>query len=155
MRKTILKMMAVALAALVDKDYAGAVAAYDNIDELTPDMRNNYTKANFLRGEQLFASGSYRDAAPFFRAGTKARPGVQVDMMLQTRKSVWIVEIKRRERIGEVVEEEVRQKVVRLGLPRDLSVRTVLVYEGKLSPSVVEDGYFDFAIPAETLLERG
>ena len=57
-----------ALAALVDKDYAGAVAAYDNIDELTPDMRNNYTKANFLRGEQLFSSGSYRDAAPFFRA---------------------------------------------------------------------------------------
>ena len=57
-----------ALAALVDKDYAGAVEAYDNIEELTPDMRNNYTKANFLRGEQLFSSGSYRDAIPFFRA---------------------------------------------------------------------------------------
>ena len=40
-----------ALAALYDKDYAGAVAAYDNIDELSPDMQNNYTKANFLRGE--------------------------------------------------------------------------------------------------------
>lgn len=57
-----------ALAALVDKDYAGAVEAYDNIEELTPDMRNNYTKANFLRAEQLFANGSYRDAIPFFRA---------------------------------------------------------------------------------------
>ena len=57
-----------ALAALVDKDYAGAVDAYDNIEELTPDMRSNYTKANFLRGEQLFRSGSYRDAVPFFRA---------------------------------------------------------------------------------------
>ncbi|MCR4859844.1 MAG: tetratricopeptide repeat protein [Bacteroidales bacterium] len=57
-----------ALAALVDKDYAAAVEAYDNIEELTPDMRGNYTKANFLRGEQLFSSGSYRDAAPFFRA---------------------------------------------------------------------------------------
>ncbi|MCR4824459.1 MAG: tetratricopeptide repeat protein [Bacteroidales bacterium] len=57
-----------ALAALVDKDYAGAVEAYDNIEELTPDMRSNYTKANFLRGEQLFSSGSYRDAVPFFRA---------------------------------------------------------------------------------------
>ena len=33
-------------------------------------------------------------AAPFFRAGTKARPGVQVGMMLQTKKSVWVVEIK-------------------------------------------------------------
>ena len=57
-----------ALAALVDKDYAAAVETYDNIEELTPDMLNNYTKANFLRGEQLFASGSYRDAIPFFRA---------------------------------------------------------------------------------------
>ena len=57
-----------ALAALVDHDYAGAVEAYDNIDELDPDMHNNYTKANFLRGEQLFSSGSYRDAAPYFKA---------------------------------------------------------------------------------------
>ena len=57
-----------ALAALVDRDYAGAVAAYDNIEELTPDMRSNYTKANFLRGEQLFSNGSYRDAVPFFKA---------------------------------------------------------------------------------------
>lgn len=57
-----------ALAALYDRDYAGAVAAYDNIDDLSPDMQNNYTKANFLRGEQLFVGGSYRDAVPYFRA---------------------------------------------------------------------------------------
>lgn len=57
-----------ALAALYDRDYAAAIAAYDNIDELSPDMRNNYTKANFLRGQQLYSSGSYRDAVPYFRA---------------------------------------------------------------------------------------
>ena len=57
-----------ALAALYDRDYAGAVAAYDNIDDLSPDMRSNYTKANFLRGEQLFEGGAYRDAVPYFRA---------------------------------------------------------------------------------------
>ncbi|MBQ9660618.1 MAG: tetratricopeptide repeat protein [Bacteroidales bacterium] len=57
-----------ALAALVDRDYAGAVDAYDHIEELTPDMRSNYTKANFLRGEQLFGNGSYRDAVPYFKA---------------------------------------------------------------------------------------
>ena len=57
-----------ALAALYDRDYAGAVAAYDNIDLLSPDMQNNYTKANFLRAEQLFAGGSYRDAIPFYKA---------------------------------------------------------------------------------------
>lgn len=57
-----------ALAHLVDRDYAAAVEAYDKIEELTPDMRSNYTKANFLRGAQLLSSGSYRDAVPFFRA---------------------------------------------------------------------------------------
>ena len=108
-----------------------------------------------IPGKRPEEAGGGRLLAPFFRAGTKARPGVQVDMMLQTKKSVWVVEIKRRGRIGESVEEEVRRKVVRLGLPRDVSVRTVLVYEGRLSPSVVEDGYFDFAIPAETLPGRG
>ncbi len=57
-----------ALAALYDRDYAAAVEAYDNIEELDSDMQNNYTKANFLRGQQLFVAGSYRDAEPFFRA---------------------------------------------------------------------------------------
>ena len=57
-----------ALAALVDHDYAAAVEAYDNIDELSPDMLNNYTKANYLRAEQLVSNGSYHDAIPFLRA---------------------------------------------------------------------------------------
>lgn len=57
-----------ALAALYDRDYAAAVEAYDNIDILSSDMKNNYTKANFLRGEQLFAGASYRDAIPFYKA---------------------------------------------------------------------------------------
>ena len=57
-----------ALAALVDRDYAAAVEAYDNIDELDGDMRNNYVKANYLRAEQLVSNGSWKDAVPFLRA---------------------------------------------------------------------------------------
>ena len=56
-----------ALAALVNRDYAAAVEAYDNIDELTPDMQNNYTKANYLRARQLIASGAWSDAVPCLR----------------------------------------------------------------------------------------
>ncbi len=63
-----------ALAALYDRDYASAIAAYDNIDELGPDMRNNYVKANFLRGRQLFTGGSYRDAAQYFRTAAYYLP---------------------------------------------------------------------------------
>ncbi|MCQ2182188.1 MAG: tetratricopeptide repeat protein [Bacteroidales bacterium] len=56
-----------ALAALVDKDYSQAISAYDNIDELAPDMKSNYTKANFLRANQLMENGSWSDAVTYLR----------------------------------------------------------------------------------------
>lgn len=57
-----------ALAALHNHDYAAAVAAYDNIDELDPDMRSNYMKANYLRANQLIRNGSWRNAVPCLKA---------------------------------------------------------------------------------------
>ncbi|MBQ9185973.1 MAG: tetratricopeptide repeat protein [Bacteroidales bacterium] len=57
-----------ALAALYDKDYARAVEEYDKIEELNPDQRNNYMKANYLRANQLISGGSWRDAVPYLQA---------------------------------------------------------------------------------------
>lgn len=57
-----------ALAALYNRDYAGAVEAYDKIDVLDDDMQRNYMKANYLRAEQLISSGSYRKAVPCLKA---------------------------------------------------------------------------------------
>ena len=51
-----------AVAALHNHDYAGAVEAYGMIDELDDDMRGNYMKANYLRANQLISAGSYRMA---------------------------------------------------------------------------------------------
>ena len=59
-----------AVAALHNRDYAGAVAAYDNIDYLEGDMRSNYMKANYLRAEQLVSRGSYRRAIPCLKAAS-------------------------------------------------------------------------------------
>ena len=56
-----------AVAALHDRDYAGAVEAYGMIDELDDDMRGNYMKANYLRAHQLISAGSYRLAVPCLR----------------------------------------------------------------------------------------
>ncbi len=58
----------IAMAALLDRDYEAAVNAYDMIDELDDDMRNNYMKANYLRANQLISSGSYRKAADYLDA---------------------------------------------------------------------------------------
>lgn len=63
-----------ALASLYDRDYAAAVEAFDKIDDLDDDMRSNYIKANFLRGRQLFSTGSYTDAAPYFKASSYYLP---------------------------------------------------------------------------------
>lgn len=92
-------------------------------------------------------------AAPYFRRKSASSPGVQIDLLIQTPKSMYIVEIKRRELVNEAVEKEVREKVVRLAAPRGTSIRTVLVYDGKIDPKVEEDGYFDYLIPIERLFD--
>ena len=91
-------------------------------------------------------------AAPYYRKGRRKGEGVQVDLLVQTAKSVCAVEIKRQRRIDESVEREVGEKLNRLKLPRDISRRTALVYEGKLAQSVEDSGFFDFIIPASELL---
>lgn len=58
----------IAVAALHDRDYAGAIEAYDMIEELDVNMRDNYMKANYLRAAQLIRNGSYRKAVPCLKA---------------------------------------------------------------------------------------
>ena len=57
-----------AVAALHKRDYAGAIEAYDRIDELNPDMKDNYMKANYLRARQLVENGAFRGAVPYLEA---------------------------------------------------------------------------------------
>ena len=63
-----------AMAALANHDWEGAVAAYDNIDELEPRMQSNYMKAYFLRAVQLMGNGAWRDAVPHLKAAAYYSP---------------------------------------------------------------------------------
>lgn len=99
-----------------------------------------------LTGVQIFS------AAPFRKIKKDGARGTQVDLLIQTRKSVVLVEIKRRQEIGEAVEVEMQEKVARIKVPSGVSVRTALVYSGKLSKSVLGSGYFDSLVPIEVLL---
>ena len=51
-----------AMAALQNHDYEGAVDAYDHIDELDSRQKSNYMKAYFLRARQLMEAGAWRSA---------------------------------------------------------------------------------------------
>ena len=93
-------------------------------------------------------------AAPFRKKDDAKGPGCQIDLLLQTRKSAMVVEIKRRRNIGRDIIREVEEKVSRLPVRRGLSVRTALVYDGRLAPAVEGDGYFDAIVPVEAVLGR-
>ena len=96
-------------------------------------------------------------AVPYERRGDKRRGkagdrGLQIDLLVQTRKSAYVVEVKRKKHIGESVEAEVAEKVERLRHQKGISVRTALVYEGELAPVVRGNGYFDAIVSAADLL---
>ena len=91
-------------------------------------------------------------AAPYRSSRPSKNKGCQIDLLVQTRKSVCVVEVKHRKKIGEEVEDEVAEKIRRLPLRKGISVRTALVYLGELDPVVEGNAYFDAVIPAESML---
>ena len=77
--------------------------------------------------------------------------GCQIDLLVQTPKTAYVIEVKRKNFIDSGIEEEVRQKMKRLPIRAGMTVRPVLVYAGELSKSVEADGYFDAIVPARKL----
>lgn len=94
-------------------------------------------------------------AAPYVRrgtAGSRGRKGCQVDLLIQTRKMLYFVEVKRRREIVRDVIDEVQRKIDAVKRPSGMSAVGALVYYGQLSPVVAADGYFSALVPVRKLL---
>ena len=103
---------------------------------------NNFRE---LLGPLNLGGALVTSAAPYLRRPTKGKPGqpgCQIDLLVQTRRTICIIEIKRRKEIGRVVIDEVDEKLRAIKRPRGVSVRTDLVYDGRLAPIIASDGYF-------------
>ena len=92
--------------------------------------------------------------APYFRRGRTSGGGVQIDMLVQLPKCVYLIEVKRMDRIPASVEKEVQQKIDRLPLKKGKSVKTVLVYDGELAPELEENGFFDHLVCMDDLMRQ-
>ena len=92
------------------------------------------------------------NAGPYFQTATKRRKSCQIDVMIRTRSTLYLGEIKYRAKITTKVIEEMKEKVRRLGRLTDLSVRPFLVHTGQLAPGVEEADYFDTFISMDDLL---
>jgi len=93
-------------------------------------------------------------AAPYRKMPVPSlrQKGCQIDLLIQSRRTVYIVEVKRSSEIGRSIIEEVDAKVRCLKPRPNVSIRTALVYDGHLAPIVEADGYFDAIIPFGKLL---
>lgn len=92
-------------------------------------------------------------AVPYIRRGGRnGKRGVQIDLLIQTRRSVYVVEIRHRQEIGEEAESDVRTKCSKLKLPDNVALRTGLVYDGRLDPVVRGNAYFDVILSSREIL---
>ena len=92
---------------------------------------------------------SMRECAAFWRRG-----GCKASTTDQARRMQYVIEIKRRDSIGEWVVSEVEEKLSKFNTARSVSVVPVLVYDGNLSKRVQADGYFGWIVSANELLGR-
>ncbi len=143
---------------VIDRD-AFAFSSLENLDGWETMMGlqfENLVMSNLrgLVGALGLGNAQILSAAPYRRAASRdgKRKGVQIDLLIQTRRSVCVVEIKRRREIGRGVIDEVAEKAESLPRRKGVSMRTALVYEGRLAPIVEADGYFDAIVPFARLL---
>ena len=107
----------------------------------------------------LHLGGAIVESAAPYRNARKdedgKKVGCQVDLLIQTPMTAYVVEIKRKKRpIDGSIIEEVSNKLRKIPRRKCLSLRPVLVYEGELEPSVEGSGFFDSVIRAERLLQK-
>lgn len=88
------------------------------------------------------------------RCKTARSEACQIDLLLQTKHTDYLVEIKRRESLGDEIVGEVQERAHKLKVKHGVSVIPILVYEGHLSKRIPADGYFARIISAEDLIGR-
>lgn len=102
---------------------------------------------------QLNLGGRIVNSASPYRSCGRDGEGVQIDLLIQTNHNAYVVEVERRGEIGAAIAEEIRVKCERLKVRRGISIRTVLVYEGRLAPQVRSSDAIDILVPFESLLK--
>ena len=94
-------------------------------------------------------------AAPYRHQRLSRGGGCQVDLLIQTARTAYVVEIKRQGQVGREVIEQVEREMRRLNVRKGVTVRPVLLYLGEVDAGIEGEGFFDALIPAEDLLRGG
>ncbi len=93
---------------------------------------------------------------PFFQRKANDRQGCQIDYMIQTKfGTCYLCEIKfSAQEITKSVIDEVKQKIKSLALPKNMSIRPVLIHVNGIDESVLKSDFFSSIIDFNDLLHK-
>ncbi|QQR79414.1 MAG: AAA family ATPase [Deltaproteobacteria bacterium] len=108
-----------------------------------------YEKLGIPPGEIVWAN-------PFFQTKTQNRQGCQIDFMILTKFNIlYLCEIKfRAKEIDKDIIQEIQQKIDRLSLPRNFSIRPILIHVNGFHESLIESEFFSHIIDFADFLEE-
>lgn len=93
-------------------------------------------------------------ASPYFQKATTRTKACQIDLLIQTKYTLYVCEIKFKRKIGRIVIDEVLSKLQKLKVPETVTVRPVLIYEGELSREIPKENFFSHIIKFDDLLQK-
>lgn len=97
---------------------------------------------------------SILSASPYFQHKTLRDQACQIDLLIQTRHTFYVCEIKFCKKIQRKIVDDMMEKIRKLKIPRTISIRPVLIYEGELSPKIKDENFFSHLIPFKELLKE-
>ena len=97
--------------------------------------------------------GRIDSMSPYYQPATKRRRGCQVDLLIAVGRSLYVCEVRFRDRIDGSVIDQVSSKLNRLRIPPGYTVRPVLIHAGAVADSVRDSSFFDQILDLDSLLQ--
>ena len=91
-------------------------------------------------------------ASSYFQRDTTKHDACQIDLLIQTKHTLYPCEIKFRNKVTSGTIQEMKKKLEALLYPKGVSIRPVLIYAGELDKKVEEENYFDQIVSFSDLL---
>lgn len=88
------------------------------------------------------SKSSVQNFGSFLQTTTARRKGCQIDLLIQTKNTLYVCELKARREIESSVVTEVQEKIEKLKYPKATTIRPILIYAGHLLKDVIEEDYF-------------
>lgn len=97
-------------------------------------------------------SSTILSASPYFQKKTLRKEPCQIDLLIQTKHTIYVCEIKFSKNICYSIIAEMKEKIRKLKIPKEISIRPILIYQGELSPKVNRENFFSNIISFDQLL---